>query len=370
MSAPSTNTPSIEKERVSTFVSITRVMLTGFMRDRTALFFTLAMPLIFLLLFGVLTKNAGTSHVKIAEVGQVAVLDSMPGDSRTELEKAVTITKYDDESVALQKVKKGDLDGLVEQGPNGQVVLRFSMSDQVKAGAVQTIVNSVVQQANQAASGQQPKFTLAPSQVEDNSLKAIQYLTPGLLGYAVATGAVFGTSLTLVNWRKRRVLRRLRLAPVSIGSVVAARVAVSVVVAFVQTAIFLVVATMPFFGLKLTGNWWLVLPLVVCATIAFMSIGFLTGAIAKTEEAASGISQIILLPMSFLGGAFIPIDNAPHWLQTVSRALPMRYLVTSAQSVLSKGGGVMDVLPAMGGLLAFAALFTAISWRFFSWDDA
>ncbi len=370
MTAPPTTAAPVEKERVSTFLSITRVMLTGFTRDRTALFFTLAMPLIFLLLFGVLTKNAGTSHVKIAEVGQVTVLDSMPGDARTELAKSVTITKYDDESAALQKVKKGDLDGLVEQGPNGQVVLRFSAADQVKAGAVQTIVDSVVQHANQVASGKAPTFTLAPSQVEDNSLKAIQYLTPGLLGYAVSAGAVFGTSLTLVNWRKRRVLRRLRLAPVSIGSVVAARIAVSVVVAFVQTAIFLLVATTPFFGLKLTGNWWLVLPLVLVATIAFMSIGLLTGAIAKTEEAANGINQIIVLPMSFLGGAFIPLDNAPGWLQTVSHALPLRYLVTAAQSVLTKGGGVMDVLPAMGGLLAFAAVFTAISWRFFSWDDA
>lgn len=357
------------KERVSSFASLSRVMLVGFVRDRTALFFTLAMPLMFLLLFGVLFKSAGASHVKIAQVGQVQVLDSVQGAGRADLEKVVEITRFSDEKAALEKVRKGDLDGLVEDGPGGQVVLRFSATDAVKAGTVQSIVNSLVQGANQTATGQKPAFTLAPSQVEDQSLKPIQYLTPGLLGWAIATGAVFGTSFTLVNWRKKRVLRRLRLAPVSIGSVVAARVAVSVVVAFAQTAIFLLVATMPFFGLKLTGNWLLVLPLVVCATIAFMSIGLLTGSVAKSEEAANGINQVIVLPMSFLAGAFFPLDGAPGWLQTVSHLLPLRYLVTSAQSVLTRGGGLMDVLPAMGGLLAFAAVLTAISWRFFSWDD-
>ncbi|GAA0696510.1 hypothetical protein GCM10010193_59030 [Kitasatospora atroaurantiaca] len=359
-----------EKERVSAFASLSRVMLVGFLRDKAALFFVLAMPLMFLLLFGVLFKSAGASHVKVAQVGQVQVLDSVQGDGRAELEKVLTITKVDDESAALQKVKKGELDGLIEQGPGGQVVLRFSAADQVKGGSVRAIIDSVVRQANQAASGREPAFTLVPSQVEDNSLKPIQYLTPGLLGWAIATGAVFGASFTLVNWRKKRVLRRLRLAPVSAGAVVGARVGVSVAVALAQTAIFLVVATMPFFGLKLTGDWWLIVPLVVCSTIAFMSIGLVTGAVAKTEEAANGINQIIVLPMSFLGGAFFPLDGAPDWLQTFSRFLPLRYLVTSAQSVLTRGGGLMDALPAMGGLLAFAAVMTAIAWRFFSWDDA
>ncbi|MFB7664461.1 ABC transporter permease [Kitasatospora sp. NPDC056138] len=365
-----TGQPPAERERVSAFAGLSRVMLLGFLRDRGTLFFTLVLPLLFLLLFGSLYKSSGTSHVKIAEVGSVQLLDQAQGDARAQLDKVLTITKYEDQDAALEKVRKGDLDGLVTSGPNGQVVLRFSASDQVKSGSVQAILNSIVESANQAASGKAPAFTLAASQVEDNSLKPIQYLTPGLLGYAIAMGAVYGASFTLVTWRKKRVLRRLRLTPVSPLAIVGARVGVSVLVALAQTALFLVVATMPYFGLKLSGNWWLIVPLVVCATIAFMSIGLVTGSIAKSEEAANGINQIIVLPMSFLGGAFIPLDVAPGWLQTVSHALPLRYLIDPAKTVLSKGGGVMDALPSMGILLAFAAVMTLIASRFFNWDDA
>ncbi|MGV9269801.1 ABC transporter permease [Kitasatospora sp. NPDC003701] len=359
-----------ERERVSAFASLSRVMVVAFLRDRTAVFFVILFPLMFLLLFGTLLKGASSPHAKVVQVGAVQLLDSVQGDGRAELEKVLTISRSDDEAAALEKVRKGDLDAMIKEGPDGKVVLRFSAADQVRAGSVQGIVNSVVQQANQAASGRPAAFVLDAGQVEDNSLKPIQYLTPGLLGWAVATGAVFGASLTLVSWRQKKVLRRLRLAPVSAGSIVASRIAVSVLTALVQTAVFLVVATLPFFGLKLSGEWWLIIPLVVCATIAFMSIGLLAGSLAKTEEAANGVSQIIVLPMSFLSGSFFPTDGMPGWLRTISEALPLKHLVTAAQSVLSRGGGVMDVLPTMGGLLLFAAALTAISWRFFRWEDA
>ncbi|MFH8386602.1 ABC transporter permease [Kitasatospora sp. NPDC018058] len=357
------------QERVSAFWSLSRAMLLGMKRDRTATFFILLFPLVFLVFFGSVTKGSSSPHAKVAQVGAVKLFDSIQGEGRTELDKVLTITKTDDEAATLEKVRKGDFDAMIKQGPDGQVQLRFTAADQVRAGALQGILNSVVQSANQAATGQKPAYVLDAQQVEDQSLKPIQFLTPGLLGWAIATGAVFGASLTLVGWRKSKVLRRLRLAPISAGTVVSSRIVVSLLTAFLQTTVFLVVAT-SFFGLKLTGNWWLVIPLVACATLAFMSIGLLAGSVAKTEEAASGISQLIVLPMSFLSGSFFPMDDAPGWLKAVSEVMPLRYLVKAAQSVLTRGGGVMDALPSMGGLLLFAAVLTGIAWKLFKWEDA
>ncbi|MFD8481972.1 ABC transporter permease [Kitasatospora sp. NPDC059673] len=356
-------------EKANAFVGLSRVMLLGFVRDKGTLFFTLALPLMFLVLFGVLYKGGGTSHVKVAEVGQVKLLDALKDQKDGPL-SVLEITPFTDENAALAKVKKGDLDGLVTEGPDGRLVLRFSQADQVKAGTVQGIMNSLVQTANQQASHATPAFTLDASKVEDDSTQPIQYLTPGLLAYAIAMGAVYGASFTLVTWRKKRVLRRLRLAPISAGTIVGARVLVSVIVALAQTALFLTVAQLDFFGLKLTGNWWLVIPLVICATLAFMSLGLVTGSLAKSEESANGMNQLIILPMSFLGGAFIPLDSAPSWLQDISKALPLRYLINPAKSVLSQGGGLAEALPGMGILLGFTVVLSAIAWRFFNWDDA
>ena len=71
--------------------------------------------------------------------------------------------------------------------------------------------------------------------------------------------------------------------------VVAARISMTMLMALTQTALFLAVATLPYFGLQLTGNWWLVVPLVVCGTLALMSLGLLIGSLTKTEESAGGL---------------------------------------------------------------------------------
>jgi ABC-2 type transport system permease protein len=133
-------------------------------------------------------------------------------------------------------------------------------------------------------------------------------------------------------------------------------------------AVFIAVATTPYFGLKLTAEWWLAIPIVVAGTLAFMSIGLLIGAFAKSQQAASAVANIVILPMAFLGGSFIPLNFAPKWIQDVSYAMPLRYLVIGTQDVMARGEGVSAALPAIGILLGIAAVLSLISVRVFRWD--
>ncbi|MEY9835580.1 ABC transporter permease [Streptacidiphilus sp. EB103A] len=358
-----------QDDKASAYAQLSRVMWLLFVRDKAAVFFFLIFPLMFLLLFGTLFKGSTTAHSNIAQIGSIQMLDSVTGADRTQLDKALTITRMTDEAAALRQVKDGKLDGLIEQGPGNTLVLRYSSIDPTKAATVNGILKSVIQTANVEATGKPPTYTLAATQVEDNSVKSIQYLTPGLLGWAVASSGVFSTALTMVLLRRKGVLRRIRLAPMSVTSVVTSRIGISVVMSLTQTAIFLSVATLPFLGLRLTGNWWLVIPLVICATISFMSIGLLIGSVAKSEEAVNGVAQLIVLPMSFLSGSFFSLDGAPGWVKAVSDVMPLRYFVSACENILSRGGGIGDALPTMGGLLLFAAVLTGVSLRLFSWDD-
>ncbi|MCM2423563.1 ABC transporter permease [Streptomyces sp. RKAG293] len=355
---------------MTAFRSLARAQLLGWSRDRAAVFFTVLFPLLFLLLFGSLFKGASAPHITLLQSGPVALFDSMTPDQRAQLNEEVTLVRDDDQAGALEKVRNGDDDGLVAQGPDGRLVLRYSVADATRAATVQGVVNGIVQQANQEASHAPPTYVLQASQVEDLSTKPIQYLTPGLLGWAIATSGTFTAALTLVVWRKKFILRRLRLAPVRLPAVVAAPVAVTLLVALVQTAVFLGVATLPYYGLKLTGQWWIALPLVLSGSLAFMSIGLLVGSWAKTEQTATAAAQLIVLPMAFLSGSFFPLDSAPGWLKTVSTVLPLHHLSTAMQNVLTRGGGWGDALPTIGGLLLFTAVLTLLAVRLFRWDDA
>jgi len=226
-----------------------------------------------------------------------------------------------------------------------------------------------VLQADQARAGPSGSYQLLTKQVESTTLKPIQFLAPGLLGWAIASGATFGAAITLVNWRHNKLLRRLRLAPVNTGSIVLARVGVSLGVALIQMALFLLIATTPYFGLKLTSSWWMAIPVLILGTLAFMSIGLLVGSFAKTQQSATAIANLIILPMAFLGGAFIPLDFAPAWLVSTSYVMPLRYLVTGMQDVMARGEGPAAALPALGILAALTVVLTTIAVRVFRWDE-
>jgi ABC-2 type transport system permease protein len=346
--------------------SLSRAMFLGFVRDRGAMIFTILIPVLFLVLLGSIYKSSSTPHLTVVEVGQVSLLDQAAGHGQ--LNQILKITKSRDLAAAVSDVRQGNDDAVVQQQGNALVV-RYSIADQVTAGVVSAVFSSLVQQANQQATGRPAAFRLAARPVEDTSLKPIQYLAPGLLGWAIASGATFGAAITLVGWRENKLLRRLRLAPASAASIVGARIAVSLVIALVQLAVFLAIATTPYFGLKLTAWWWMAIPVVACGTLAFLSIGLLIGAVAKTQQAATSIANLVILPMAFLGGAFVPLNFAPRWLQDVSYAMPLRYLVLGMQNVMARGDGPASALPAIGLLLGIAAVLTIISARVFRWDQ-
>jgi ABC-2 type transport system permease protein len=346
---------------MSAFKSLSLAMAKGFVRDKASLFFIFLFPLMFLIVFGLLFRDTGTDKIKIGIVGDGPVVQALQHID------AVDAQKFDTMDAAVAKVKSGDLPGMVAQNGNG-VTLRFAASDQTKAGIVQGLVSGVVDKTNVAATGQQPRFTLDANQVEDQSLNAIQYLTPGILSWAVASGGVFGTGVSFVAWRKKKVLLRLRLAPVSPMTVLGSRISVTLGIAIAQAIVFVGVASLAF-GLKLSGTWALSIPVFLSGILAFFAIGLLVGAFAKTEEAATGAAQIVILPMAFLSGTFFPIDRAPGWLQTVSEIFPLRHMNDGMQDFLVRGKGVEALLLPCGVLLAFTLVVGFIATRLFRWDD-
>jgi ABC-2 type transport system permease protein len=129
------------------------------------------------------------------------------------------------------------------------------------------------------------------------------------------------------------------------------------------------VALTPPFGLRLSGQWWLAIPLLAVGTISFLSIGLLVGAVARTEEAATAMANLVVLPMAFLSGSFFAVSQMPRWLQTVSQAFPLRHLTEGMLDVLVRGRGPGALLVPTAVLAGFALLLTVVATRVFRWDD-
>lgn len=354
------------------FASLSKALFKGFVRDKVSVFFTIVFPLMFLVIFGALFNDVGSSASTIIQVGEVTALDELKKADEAAYEKLFDVESSDDTDAAIEAVRQGDADAAVRQDGT-EVYIYYSAADQTRGAIVQASIAGVVDAGNlhrlSAAAPDVEVNTVQPEKVEDESLTAIQYLTPGLLGWAISISGVFGAASTLVDWRKNKILRRLRLAPVPIPSVIGARVGVSMVTSIVQLGIFVAVASIPFFGLQLTGYWWMAIPVLLVGTLAFLAIGMVVGAIAKTGEGASGLGNLIVMPMAFASGSFFPLEQAPGWLQAIAKISPLTYINEGLLSVMVRGNGPASVLPQMGILLAFTVVFAALAWRLFKWDD-
>jgi ABC-2 type transport system permease protein len=351
---------------VTAFRAVAVAIVKGFLRDKTSVFFAVIFPLMFLVLFGGLLGDQGLYKVELIQVGDVSLVDDLPDDARAVFEDTFDVTRSDDLDEAIRKVRKGDADVALEERGD-QLVAHYTQADQVKAAVTQGALQSFVDGANVAASGQPPRFSLKTERVEDDSLTTIQFVTPGLLGWAVAMSAAFGAAATLQGWRQSKLLRRLQLAPVSTSTVVSARVVVTVAIALAQLAIFVAVGA-ALFGLTLTGSWWMSIPLLVVGTLCFMAIGLLAGAVTTTVEGAVNAANFVVLPMAFLSGSFFPLDATPEWLQAISNALPLRHLNDAMMDVMVRGEGPGSALVPMGILAAFAIVVTLVAARLFRWE--
>ncbi|MDN4160280.1 ABC transporter permease [Nocardioides abyssi] len=351
---------------LAAFRALSLAIVRGFLRDRASVFFSLVFPLMFLVLFGGLLGSQGQSEVDLVQVGEVALLDEMDPDTRAAFDDTFAVERSDDLAEAVAEVRRGDADVAVEMRGD-TLVAHYTETDQVKAAVTQGALRAFVDGTNVAQSGEPPRFVLETERVEDESLETIQFVTPGLLGWAVAMSAAFGAAATLQGWRQTKLLRRLQLAPVSTRTVVAARVAVTLGIALVQMAIFLGLGTAAF-GLTLAGSWWMAVPLVVVGTLCFMAIGLLAGALARTTEGAVNAANIVVLPMAFLSGSFFDLDGAPAWLRAVSQVLPLKHLNEGMLDVMVRGEGPSAVLVPMAVLAAFAVVVTLAAARIFRWE--
>ncbi|MFE6282165.1 ABC transporter permease [Streptomyces sp. NPDC057877] len=206
-------------------------------------------------------------------------------------------------------------------------------------------------------------------EVAETGRPYIAYTAPGVLSWGVGNAAVFGIAFTLMQWRRDDLLRLIRMTPTSLPTVLASRYVLALAVGVVQAVVFVAVALLPLFGLELDARWPLALPVLLLGITAFLSMGVIIGSYADTPEAVAAIANCLMVPMAFLSGSFLPLEMMPSWLQTLSRALPLRYFNDAVSAALTGGGGLGDIAVGCGALLAFTAVFAAVGLKTFRWSN-
>jgi len=195
-------------------------------------------------------------------------------------------------------------------------------------------------------------------------LTTLDTYVPILVVMSLALLTMVATPLTVVGYRERGVLRRLRTTPAGPVRVLAAQLSVSLSMSVVTVALILVVSRLAY-GVPLPRQFgaWLVTALFAVA--ALLATGLFISAIGPTARAAAAIGNLLFYPLMFFSGLWLPIPVMPEVLQHVSHATP---LGAAWEAFQQADLGHWPPALALVAMAAWAVVFGAGAARFFRWE--
>lgn len=352
-------------------LALAKASFRSIMRSPSAVVFTLAFPLIFILVFGFLGGGGTKLDVAIAPGSDL----NNPIIKALEKASVIRLTKNDDQESINAKLEKGNYDALisVEKNPNGVPAyftnVKYTSASLDKGNILKSVLNELSYNLN--TQDLKPTVTeIRASTVSGRLYRTIDFILPGQLGFSLLSTGVFGTAFVFFSLRQNLVIKRFFATPVKRSSIVLGEGIARIGFALLG-ALFIILIGHFFFKFTLVHGATTVLNMLILATmgvIVFMGFGFVVSGIAKSESTIPPISNIITLPQFLLSGTFFSIDAFPSWLQPISRALPLTYLNDAMRKVAFEGVGLWDVKHQMLIILLWGIGIYALAFKTFKWE--
>lgn len=162
--------------------------------------------------------------------------------------------------------------------------------------------------------------------VDGRQVKAASYQVPGIVTLALVSATYVNLAITVTGLRERGILKRLRATPLPAWAFFAGRIGNAVVVTFLLAALLLAIGRLLYgVTVNLATLPGAVVALLVGAA-SMCTLGLATTAAIPSEEAAPPIANVIVLPVYFISGIFVPTDSLPDWMARVAGFLPVKAL--------------------------------------------
>jgi len=191
---------------------------------------------------------------------------------------------------------------------------------------------------------------------------------PGLLVQLGMFGASFVGFGLISEWRSG-VIERMRVTPAPRAALLIGRVARDVLVLFVQGSILVAAAL----AMGLRAPWWaLGVGIVTVALLGacFSSLSYAVALKLKSEDAFAPLLNGIILPVALLSGIFLPMTLAPHWLQRLSDANPLKHIIDGVRAQFRGDLGTAASLWSIGLTLALVIAGLLVGTRVFQRESA
>ncbi|HEY8849106.1 MAG TPA: ABC transporter permease [Thermoanaerobaculia bacterium] len=359
------------------FWAVFRKELTQMMRDRTTLLFSIMIPTLELILFGVIDTNAKNIPTivfdqsrtqesrRLQEQFEATSYLQIVGDahSRAELQHAIVAGRA---QVAIE-IPPDYARNLVA-GREATVMVLIDGSDSTVANQALAAANGVVLQNGVqqllATTGRKPAIDARPVMLFNPDMRSANLLIPGLIAILLTFSGTILSAFAIVKERERGTLEQLMVTPVSPLAVVLGKILPYLGVAY--ATLVLVLLLMRFlFGVPIHGSVVLLLILSSVYLMALLSFGLLISSRANSQMEAMQMAMGIMLPSILLSGYIFPLASLPVPLRVVAHFLPATHFIRIARGIVIRGATFRDLWQPVVSLLAISLVLIAASARAF-----
>lgn len=361
-------------------LAISKASLKSMLRSPSAVIFTIAFPLVFIVVFGFI--NGGKIKLEVglnvSSDTTTTVYKEFASASNIEIEKNISADEM------YHRLDRGRLDAIVffhEKSDGRQTVeVIKGKASAGKAVFVEAVLSNIIAHQNVESLGKisgeslhnsgQTVTEIKESFRQGPEYKMIDFILPGQLGFSILSAGVFGTAFVFFSLRQTLVLKRFFATPVKRSYIVLGEALSRLVFQLTGSAIIILIGRYAF-GFTLIHGFVTGLQMLLLAAlglIVFMGFGFVVSGLAKNESVIPPIANIVTLPQFLLSGTFFPVDAFPKWLQYISKALPLTYLNDALRKVAFEGAGFSEISFSVLVLVGWGILIYAIAVRVFRWE--
>lgn len=352
------------RDRYSPLLELTTARIKEFVREPEAVFWVFAFPLLLAVALGFAFREKGPDQIP---VGVVSPGEASAGDTSAAADRTLAVLA---QSPALlprpysaeegrEALRTGKISLLVEPGP--PVVFRFDET-RPDSRIARLEADGVLQQA----AGRKDAVPVRSELIKEKGSRYIDFLIPGLLGMNLMGTGIWSIAFSVTTARNRKILKRLVATPMRRSDYLLAQI-MGRLGFLIPEMVVLVGAGWLLFDVGVRGTLPLFVATCLLGAMTFCGLGLLIASRVSTIEGASGLANLVMLPMWVLSGVFFSSERFPDPVQPFINALPLTALNQALRGVMVEASTLPEIGTQLAILTAWGVASFAIALKIFRW---
>ncbi|HOO33760.1 MAG TPA: ABC transporter permease [Thermotogota bacterium] len=355
-------------------MKLTLGMLKAFMisriRDKSALFWTLAFPIMFLIIFGLAFGGTSTTSVSTGtEEIRYAILIDEDIDASVEKEILDASDKLNlkplsvDSELNLKQSVEYSLDNvdfgirLFKVDGKWRVKGYYNADDVTRLQMYEALVQNLVTELRKELAGFENILNVKTVNKEfsDEPITSTGYIMSGVIAVSITLSGITALIVSFGYYRKQNIIKRLLSTPLKGSQFLAADIINNLIISLATIIIILIFAKL-IFSVSFHINLLYLSVTYFTSMFLMMGLGGLFLLIFREPNAAMNIANVFSTIMMFFAGVYFPLELLPKWLQGVGAALPMTYIAQNIRFALGQDYMSLSRFWVVNGVFALIAL--------------